>query len=207
MDLFLDNQPLAVIEDSEATIRDVINRVSDDLKGRNRVVCEVYVDEVPQGDWQNDPFAEQHIREINSLRLISEEPRRLAIKVLYDIAKYMSPIQKELVDISSFLQSRQEEQAFNRLQQLMYAWSQLYHGLNGASAILGVDHDRIAVGQQSASEIHLQVLQLLEDATRHLQEQRFLELSDLLEYELAPKMPLVEEAIYVMIREAERPQH
>ena len=60
MDLFLDNQPISVTEDDRATIRDVINRVSDDLKTQNRVVCEVFVDEVAQGDWQNDPFASLH---------------------------------------------------------------------------------------------------------------------------------------------------
>ncbi|MFH1743393.1 MAG: hypothetical protein ABIH23_30680 [bacterium] len=207
MELFLDDKPAPIAEANDATIYEVISRVSEDLRKQNRVISEVFVDDVACGDWGKDPFAQRRIQEVNSLRLKSEEPRSLAIKVLYDIAKYMTPLQEGLVEISSLLQSRREDEAFGKLHTLMETWSELYQGLKGATTVIGINQAEIHVGQNTAESIHKQVLQLLEDATNHLEEQRLLELSDLLEYELAPKMPMVEEAIYLMIRQAKRPQH
>ena len=207
MELFLDDKPIPVTETDDTTIHDLISRVSDDLKERNRVVSEVFVDDVACGNWEKETFSQRPIQEVNSLRLKSEEPRILAVKVLYDIAKYMSPLQEGLGEISSLLQSRREDEAFERLHNVMQTWAELYQGLRGATTIIGINQAEVRVGQTTAEEIHQQILQLLDDATNHLEEQRFLELSDLLEYELAPKMPMVEEAIYLIIREAERPTH
>jgi hypothetical protein len=207
MELFLDDQPIPVPESEDATIRDVILRVSDDLKETNRVVSEVIVDEVQCGDWEREPFGQRRIQEIGSLRLGSEEPRRLAVKVLYDIAKYMPRIRDNLVETSSLLQSRREEDALALLQEVMQTWSELYQGLKGSATVLGISQSSIQVGETTSEAIHEEILRLIEDASTHLEQQRFLELSDLLEYELAPKIPLVEESIYVMIREAERQPH
>jgi len=207
MELLLDDEPVSVTENEDATIRDVIIRVSDELKDRNRVVAEVFVDEVQCGDWEREPFAQRKIQEVTSLRLKSEEPRHLAIKVLYDIATYMTRLQNALVETSSLLQSRREEDAFSLLQEVMQTWFELYQGLRGSSTVLGISQSDIRVGENTAEEIHQSIVQHLEDASNFLEEQRLLELSDLLEYELAPKMPQVEEAIYVMIREAERERH
>ena len=207
MELLLDDEPVSVTENEDATIRDVIIRVSDELKDRNRVVAEVFVDEVQCGDWEREPFAQRKIQEVTSLRLKSEEPRHLAIKVLYDIATYMTRLQNALVETSSLLQSRREEDAFSLLQEVMQTWFELYQGLRGSSTVLGISQSDIRVGENTAEEIHQSIVQHLEDASSFLEEQRLLELSDLLEYELAPKMPQVEEAIYVMIREAERERH
>ena len=207
MELFLDDQPIPVTESNETTILDVISRVSDDLKMENRVVAEVFVDEVQSGDWEREPYSQRKIQEVTTLRLISDEPRRLAIKVLYDIAKYMPRLQNALVETSSLLQSRREDEAMALLRDVMGTWCELYQGLRGSTSVIGLNQADIRVGNTTSEAIHQQVVQLLDEATSHLNQQRLLELSDLLEYELAPKMPLVEESIYVMIREAERLPH
>lgn len=207
MELFLDDRPIPVTESGDAIIRDVINRVSGDLKESNRVVAEVFVDDVQCGDWEREPFAERKVEEVTSLRLISEEPRRLAVKVLYDIAKYMPRIRDALVQTSSLLQSRREEEALELLRDVMTTWSELYQGLRGSATVIGIKQADIRVGDITSEAVHQEVLQLLEDASDHLEQQRFLELSDLLEYELAPKMSTVEESIYIMVREAERLPH
>ena len=207
MELFLDDESVSVTESDEAIVRDVINRISDELKQQNRVVSEVFVDDVQCGDWEREPFAQRKVGEVASLRLKSEEPRRLAVKVLYDIATYMPRLQSALVETSSLLQSRREEEAFALLQDVMQTWLELYQGLKGSSTVIGISQSEIRVGASTAEEIQQQILQYLEEASTHLEEQRLLELSDLLEYELAPKMPQVQEAIYIMIREAEQKQH
>lgn len=207
MELFLDDQPIPVTESNDVTICEVINRISDDLRESNRVVAEVVVDDVQCGDWEREPFGEYKIQEVSCMRLISEEPRRLAIKTLYDIAKYMPHIKNQLVETSSLIQSRREGEAMQLLEKVTSIWLDLYQGLKGAATVIGINQDEVRVGNTTAEAIHQDILQLLEDASNHLEEERFLELSDLLEYELAPKMPMVEEAIYVMIREAERLPH
>ena len=52
--------------------------------------------------------------------------------------------------------------------------------------------------------VRLQALDMLDQAADLLDESRFLELSDLLEYELSPHISLIEECMYLIIREAEK---
>ena len=43
------------------------------------------------GGWDDPEVANRTIEECESVRLVSEEPRKLAHKVLYQIAEYMPP--------------------------------------------------------------------------------------------------------------------
>ncbi len=204
MDLKLDNQPVEIIENDAAPLRQVIERVSNQLKERNRVICEIFVNGRAMAGWDDPKMAAMTVGQCASMMLVSEEPRRLAIKVLYDIAGYMSKIKEALVETSTLIQSRKEEEGMQRLEQIMSTWSELYQGFRNALIVTGLDLREVTVQNQTFAEINEEVHQLLETISEVVQDQRFLELSDILEYELAPKMPLLEEGIYRLVRELER---
>lgn len=212
MELYLDEEALEVIEPAETPLRTVLERLSQDLHGKGRVICEVVVDGHYEGDWEREEFANRPVGELGSVRLKSEQPRRLAVRTLYDIVGYMPKVKDALVSVSAKLQSRQEEEALQLLADVSTTWLELTRGFQRAAQVVGIELGEINVvpadaegdSPKSAESIQNDIQDMLEQAADHLDTQNFLELSDLLEYELAPLIPHLEESIYMVIREAER---
>lgn len=204
MILKLDNQTIEVTESGDALVRSVIERVSMHLKERTRVISEITVNGRIMAGWDDPQIANMAVGQCESMVLKSEEPRRLAHKVLYDIAGYMPRIQQALVDTSSLIQSRKEDDGMKLLEQIMTTWSELYQGFRNALVVTGLDLHRVALEKKTFAEVNEEVHQLLGSISDLVQDRRFLELSDVLEYELAPKMPLIEEGIYRLVKELEK---
>ena len=207
MKLLVDKIPVAVAEADNARLSDVIERISKEVQTRNRVISEIYVNGRMMGGW-DDPTIEKHkVGDCEDLRLVSEEPRKLAHKVLYDIAGYMKRIQESLVETSSKIQSRNEQEGMRLLENVTTTWAELYLGLQNAVTVTGLDLHEIMVDNRSFLEINEEMHQYLDEISDLVQEQRFLELSDILEYEIAPRIPLIREGIYKLIKELEKKPH
>jgi len=204
MDLKLDKQTIAITESDTATLREVIERISDEIKGQNRVISEIFVNGEAMGGWDDPQFSSMTVSQCSTMELLSDEPKTLAHKVLYEIAGYMPKIKDALVETSSRIQSRKEEEGLQLLQQIMTTWAELFQGFQSATIVTGLDLSTIVIQGQSFTELNQSVHKLLDDASEMISEQRYLELSDILEYELAPKMPLIEEAIYQLVKELEK---
>ena len=93
------------------------------------------------------------------------------------------------------------------LHQVTTTWLELYQGLQSALTVTGMDIDSIQVNDQTFSEINIEIQDFLDEIQEMVKEQRFLELSDLLEYEIAPRVPLIHEAILLTVRELEKQLH
>lgn len=204
MKLKLDNQTIEVTESDDTLVRNVIERISIQLKERNRVISEIAVNGRVMAGWDDPKIVDMTVDQCESMVLKSEEPRRLAHKVLYDIAGYMPRIQQALVETSSLIQSRKEEEGMKLLEQIMTTWSELYQGFRNALVVTGLDLHRVALDNKTFADVNEDVHCLLDTISQLVQDQRFLELSDALEYELAPKMPLIEEGIYRLVKELEK---
>lgn len=205
MKLVIDDQPAEATESPEAPLRDVVERISNELREHNRVISEIYLDGEAIVGYDDPKLSQVSVGQCQHLRLISREPRRLAIEVLREIVKYMPRIQSALVQASSQIQARQEEEGLQTLQQITQTWSELLAGLQNAMQVTGIELQQIYVGEKTFAAINEEVHTYLDEVSQLVEEGQLLELSDILEYELAPRLPLIEEAIYHVIREAERP--
>lgn len=205
--LTLDNQHIELVENEDTPLRDVIERISLQLKEKHRVISEIFVDGMQIAGWDDPDVAERTVGTCKSMRLVSEEPRKLAHQVLYDIASYMPKIQEALVDSSSKIQSRNEQEGLQVLEQATSAWAELLQGLQSALTVTGLNFEDVRVGDKSFIEINEDIHTYLEEASGLVEEQRYLELSDILEYEIAPRIPHMEEGIYQLIKMLEKKTH
>ncbi len=204
MKLVLDDQPIDIVETSDATLRDVIERISNELKDSQRVISEIVLDGRQMGGWDDPELAQMTVSQCNDLRLISDEPRNLAHKVLHEIATYMPRIKEALIETSSKIQSGSEQEGMQLLEQITSTWAELYQGFQSAILVTGLDLNMVTVEGKTFVAINEEIHKFLDDVTVMVQENRMLELSDILEYEIAPRMPLVEEGIYRIIKEMEK---
>lgn len=204
MELKIDNQSAEVTEPDSASLREVIERVSRDLRQHNRVISEIQMNGQEMAGWDDPRILPMTVGTCRTLHLVSEEPRDLAHKILYEIAGYMPKIREALVETANLLQSRKEEEGMVLLEKITSTWAELYQGFRNSMIVTGLDIAAVSVQGKSFSGINETVHDLLGQVSEYVEDRRFLELSDLLEYELAPQMPLVEEGLYQLIKELER---
>lgn len=204
MKLVLDDQPVDLIEAEDATLQQVIERISSDLKDRQRVISEIILDGRALGGWDDPELSQMQVSQCESLRLVSEEPRNLAHKVLHEIAGYMPRIREALIETSTHIQSGRENEGMSLLEQITSTWAELYQGFQSAVMVTGLELSSVTVEGKTFLVINQEIHQFLDDVSTMVQENRMLELSDVLEYEIAPRIPLVEEGIYRLIREMEK---
>ena len=207
MKLTLDGKPLDVTEESHLSVRAIVERVVMLLKPQLRTISEIFVDGKQMGSWDDPDFIKITVGGVTEMQIISEEPRKLANKVLYEIASYMPKIQKALVDTSEKIQSRKEEEGMALLGQLTSTWIELYEGFQSAVKVTGTDLNAILVNGRAFIEINDEIHNFLYEVSTMVEEQRMLELSDILEYEIAPRIPLIEEGIYQIIKASEKKPH
>ena len=93
MKLLLDGQPVEVRESNPTPLRTVIERISEEIRP-SRVISEIFLDGKLMGGWDDPEITSRTVAQCRSLELISEEPRALAHKVLYEIGSYMPRIQE-----------------------------------------------------------------------------------------------------------------
>lgn len=206
MKLLLDGQPVEVRESNPTPLRTVIERISEEIRP-SRVISEIFLDGKLMGGWDDPEITSRTVAQCRSLELISEEPRALAHKVLYEIGSYMPRIQEALVSTSASIQSGKEEEGLHLLHEISSTWAELFQGLQNALIVTGLDSSQVTVEGKTFIEINEELHQLLEQVSDLVEGRQFLELSDILEYEIAPRIPQVEEGIYRIIREIEKKPH
>ncbi|MFB3786224.1 MAG: hypothetical protein ACE15F_07630 [bacterium] len=204
MELKIDNQVAEVTEPASASLREVIERVSRNLGQHNRVISEIQMNGQEMAGWDDPRILPMTVGTCRSLHLVSDEPRNLAHKILYEIAGFMPKIREALIETASLIQSRKEEEGMVLLEKITSTWAELYQGFRNSMIVTGLDIAAVSVQGKPFSGINETVHDLLGRVSEYVEDRRFLELSDLLEYELAPQMPLVEEGIYQLIKELER---
>lgn len=207
MKLVLDEQHIEVNESGDTPLRTVVEKLSEQLKDQNRVISEIYLDGKAMGGWDDPELSSTQINSCKHLRIISSEPRALAREVLREVVKYMPRIQKALIDTAVKIQSRQEEEAMQLLEQVTTTWLELYQALQSSLSVTGVDAAAVTVEGKTFGQLNEEIQGYLDQVSQMVQEQQMLELSDILEYELAPRIPALEEAIFRIIAEADRPMN
>lgn len=208
MKLFVDGQEKDILENENASLRDVVERIAKQLmEEENRVVAELLVDGMQMGNWDDPEFVKLTVGGVSELRINTDNPRNQSIKILYEIASYMPEINKNLIGVSEKIQSRQEEEGLQHLAIVMENWVELQTGMENAVNFLGIDFNDVQVGNSTFEMLRQGIVEHLDSINELFADRRLLEISDVLEYELAPRVEGMEEGIYQIIKIAEKKMH
>jgi hypothetical protein len=205
MKIHFDGKPVEV--GAFKAFEEYAQALEDLAQERYRVITEIKADGRTYQALDSKELTALNPKEISLLEIGTENPRSLSISILYDTARYMPRLSSAFERIAEKIQRHDETSAMEVLQECTSTWLELNSGLNGARTTLGLDFEEIMLGENSLAEIYNEVLDLLGEIQEVLEDNEMLELSDLLEYELAPRMLKMEEGIYQLINVAERKLH
>jgi hypothetical protein len=131
-------------------------------------------------------------------------PEDLAYTTLFEIMKHLPGLIDALKLISEKIQSQQNKEALTVFQQLLTAWFWINDGIVKSSKILGIDlaAEGEGEGKHSLQTLQVELVRLLQDANTSMQQEDWVGLSDVLEYELAPLILKQAEGIVSILENA-----
>ncbi|MBE7557540.1 hypothetical protein HS125_00760 [bacterium] len=205
MEILFDNQ--AVDLGPFATFPEYAEALERRAQERRRVITGVVVDGRNYHGLDSRELAGRDPAQVARLEISTENPRKLGITILYDTARYMPRLANGFSRVAEQIQRREEQSAMELLQECLSTWMELTQGMKGSMITLGLDLEEVELGETNLGVIYEEILDLLSDVTDAMEEGDYLDLSDLLEYEVAPRLLSVEEGLYRMINLAERKLH
>lgn len=205
MDILFDNE--MVVLGPFSTFPEYVEALESLAQSRHRVITGVVVDGRNYQTLDCQELCDRDPAQIVRLEVGTENPRTLSITILYDTARYMPRLSSGLEKVADLLQRREEPQALELLQECLSTWMELTQGMRGSMITLGLDPEEVELGESNLGLVYEEILDFLSDVTEAMEDGDYGELSDLLEYEVAPRLLAVEEGIYRMIHLAERKLH
>ena len=188
MEVLLDGKKPEMDLEGLGTIAEVAAGVDQVLAESGRIRTEIKVD----GELVNDENAETLLSrpagEVAELRIASQDAGDLARQTLMEAKTVLPEIKEAFEGVSYRMQAGKKEEAFEELQKTFMKWRdiiQLFHLVEG---FLKIDYKVIFVGEKSIDDINSELLGLLNETRTAMMDADLVTLSDLLEYEIAPKI-------------------
>ncbi len=205
MDILFDNEAVAL--GPYPTFPEYAEALEKLAQEKHRVITGVVVDGKNYQGLDSQELAGRDPAQIARLEVGTENPRTLSITILYDTARYMPRLSNGFERTADLIQRREEQQAMELLQECLSTWMELTQGMKGSMITLGLDLEEVELGETNLGVIYEEILDLLGEVNEAMEEGDLLDLSDLLEYEVSPRLLQVEEGLYRMINVAERKLH
>ncbi|HNT33819.1 MAG TPA: hypothetical protein PKH07_02355 [bacterium] len=187
-----------------ADLKGLLVHLTESISAKHRAIVRMAVDGLELEGLDDMRLEGLSLDSVQTIEVNTENPRTLSIQILYEVAKYLARIADEMPVVAEMIQSRDEKGAFERLQEVLGTWIEINRGLSNAAVALGINFDEMVIKGRSMSSVHKDVRTSLDAAAQSLEQASYLELSDNLEYELAPKLRHLQECVYQMITIAEK---
>lgn len=199
--------------DEQATsFTELLAQVSRVCRDRQRVITQMEADnrrifggaELPSGL----PF-----EKLTVLEVTTGPTREVATGVLRGCAEHMARLSEGFALTATKLREGATQEGLNHLVDAITLWLELASGTDSAMQIVGLDWASIGIhpanGEEgetlSAEVIVAELNALLEEVQRTIEDQDYLELVDILEYDLPPMLKGYQEALFLMVDIASKP--
>ena len=207
MEILIDNEPLEFTYERVSSLAQLLSVLSKEVNNNHRIILEIKVDGQVLDGMEDPRIGKMNLSDVAKLEISTENPRVLSIHILYECAKHIGKISHGLESVAEEIQSRREQQAFDRLQEALGAWIEINEGISNAATVLGIDFDEFLLKGDPLKTVQQDIQKSLNEAAQTLQEENYLEFSDILEFDLAPKLQNIQEGLYRIITVSEKKLH
>lgn len=155
-------------------------------------------------DLSDNVFMNESVSDAGKLLEIQTmTPEELAYTTLQEIIKHMPGLIDALKLVSEKIQSQHTKEALTVFQQILNAWFWINDGMVKSARILGIDLNSTEGNDENSLQIlQVELVRLLQEANTSMQQEDWVGLSDVLEYELAPLILKQAEGIVKILENA-----
>lgn len=189
MKVVLDNHSLDINVKDDTNLEQLLIAVQEQLRqqGTSKLVVDVRVD-------GEEVFQAQHdmsligLGQVQTVEITTDNVVSTAVKGLTAIQKQLPQLAERMANIATLLQEGRREEALETFSQVCNDWRKIIQFFDSLGTVFGLDYNSIDVDGKTFDSINAELLGLLGDTKTAITNDDLVMLSDLVEYELAPKL-------------------
>ncbi len=137
---------------------------------------------------QDYEIKEFNLNDVKTVEIKTDNIKATALRGLEEIKSILPKLSQSMSNISTVLQTGNKEGALAAFSNLCSEWRKIIQFFDNLSKLLGVNYSSLKVEEKSIDQINEELIALLMDTKNHIEKDDLVMLSDLVEYELAPKI-------------------
>ncbi len=135
----------------------------------------------------------------DQINMLMDSPANIIVAALEEADKDIPGIVENLKKVAAYLQTGSRQAAFALFTECIEQWKQVINLFRIAESVFGVDTKEIIIEGRTLDNIQSELLELLVETKKSMEDDDAITLSDLLEYELAPNIEGQREIIRQLI--------
>lgn len=189
MKIIIDEQNVDIKLSTGKSLEELLLTVQEYLrkKDSSKLIIDVKIDGEEAFN-QNYEIKEFNVDKIKTLEIKTDNIRTTALRGLEEIKNILPKLSSSMSNISTTLQTGNKEGALAAFSNLCSEWRKIIQFFDNLSQLLGVNYADLKVEDKSIDQINEELISLLINTKTHIEKDDLVMLSDLIEYELAPKI-------------------
>ncbi len=189
MKVVLDDHSLDITVKEDTNLEQLLIAIQEQLRkqGSSKLVVDVRIDGEEVFNSQND-MSLISLDGVDRVDITTDNVIATAEKGLNAIRKQLPQLADAMSNIASLLQEGRREEALDTFSQVCNDWRKIIQFFDSLSTVFQLDYNSISVNGKTFDAINAELLGLLGDTKTAISNDDLVMLSDLVEYELAPKM-------------------
>ncbi len=153
----------------------------------SKLVVDVKVDgeQIFNGNCNTDDIS---LKEIKKVEVTTDNAKDISIRALREIKSELPALAEVMSNIATSFQEGKREHALNLCSDMCNEWRQIIQFFDDLSRVLFIDYSQIDLGDKSIDQANEELLCHLVETKTAIEKDDLVTLSDLIEYELIPKV-------------------
>ena len=196
MKILINNKVSQLKRQEESTLEELMVRIQETVHKNDE--SQIIVDVQINGERLSDSGKEMdgyNLNDISSLEIQTDNLVETLIRTLGAIKNDLPNLSVGMSNIATSLQEGNREEALRTFSQVCEEWRRVIQFLDNVSQLLLIDYSTLQFGDKTIDTANEELLLLLRDTKLAIENDDLVMLSDLVEYELVPK---IEEEITIV---------
>lgn len=189
MHVYVDDKPFAIAGLANKTLREIAQEIRQDLAPRNRMLVAIYTDGQLVSADSLDAALDSLGGRYGRIDFQSAVPQTLAREVLQQARELVAESTPICQQAGEMLSAGQTARAMELLGNCFGVWSQVQESMARSVDLLGLDLSRMQIEGKQADQLLHEFADQLRTVKEALENRDYVQLSDILQYELQDVAP------------------
>jgi hypothetical protein len=198
MEVQINEKIVEKVFDPKLTLGELINQFNEDLKKEDKVICQICVDNKIIHESEEPEAFKTPLEKINLLGIMADNVDNLIINSLNSLKNLIPELGKVLSSSSYYFKTGETQKALKLFSSSLEALEIVPTILDGVRASKGLNFSTISLKNMNLKELEELMLETIKNIFESQNSNDFVNLGDLIEYELVPNLGLWFEAIPIL---------
>ncbi len=199
----IDGHSVDDIKEDCKTIGELLDVIKSALKGSGKMIIAIKCNEEIIRPEDVESILGKSLDEYDKVEFQTASPDDLALDALHASKELLKQTSQQINQLVENLQQSQIPQAMEQMGVTFQQLNNAYQGIDGCLRLLNIDPESIELSSINADRLFKKVTANLQDIKETLANRDYVQLADLLAYELVPTMEYFGELIDVLLRNIE----